>query len=301
MEQELVLDVEIHKELLEYYSALESILDDLRDIGEHRTHFGFLAEYPTEDYCYFKNITQPKKYTIELSAMKKAMDNLHVALFKGLSSEVRSVLDVGCGTGGTMKKLAECWVEKKIMGININEVQIKIARKHCSHLKNTTIIHDDFLTHSFNQKFDLIYFIESAFHISDKDLLFKRVSDLLSDMGEVYIVDIFYPEKLSKCMGAQANSIFDYLTLSTWKKKLSNYGIELVSYVDNSASVARYIKTCNPFSFFLNGIINDKLKNNPHREVFEQRFIEIYEGYSKLHRYFNRQLLEYAIVKFKRV
>jgi len=73
-------------------------------------------------------------------------------------NNIQSILDVGCGGGVYCEALLE--KGKTVTGIDIAEGMISLARKKTSRFDNTgriNYIHDSYLSHKFNTKFDAAF------------------------------------------------------------------------------------------------------------------------------------------------
>ncbi len=290
------------KYLIEYYEAFEILLEKAREIDEYRTHFGIL-ENPSDDYCFFKAISKPKEYKhIRLQA-QEAMDLLHKRLFHHKDWTPDNILDVGFGTGGTLKKLSKEWKNSNLYGINLNPVQFAIAEEYFCDNENLHLILDDFLEYNFLNKFDLIYFIESAFHILEKDVMCEKVSSLLNKDGEIYIVDIIYSDTLLE-KRSNINKIdeviFDYMSLEDWKSKFNNYGVEFISFENLSEDVSNHTKVNTPLKEFKESFLEPILRNVPNKDILSERLVDAYFGYKKLSKFFKSGLLQYGIIRFKK-
>lgn len=284
--------------LIEYYEAFEALLNEARTIGEYRTHFGFL-ETPSPDYCFFKAICKPREHVEIRREAQSAMDRLHVALFGSLTGEPTRVLDVGFGCGGTLGRLAQTWPGASIHGINLNPVQFAIAQQQLGGAENVTLHLGDFLTHGFGATFDLVYFIESAFHIADKAALVNRLSGLLAPGGQAFIVDIFYSERLQR-RAAKAQTqeqLFDYRTLDEWQTLLSSRGLAMTSFEDWTLPVSNHTRVNTPEDDFVREMVAPVLPAGPRGLALEQHLVHAYHGYSRLSRLLASNLLHYGILR----
>jgi cyclopropane fatty-acyl-phospholipid synthase-like methyltransferase len=105
-----------------------------------------------------------------------------------------TVLDVGCGVGGTAIWIAEKF-GAKVVGIDLVPENIKIAKKSAedrgvSHLVTFKVL--DYLDLVYDDAvFSKIYAIESFCYIEDKPSFFKNMSSLLGENGKMIIVDYF--------------------------------------------------------------------------------------------------------------
>jgi tocopherol O-methyltransferase len=104
------------------------------------------------------------------------------------------VLDAGCGVGGTAIWIAEKY-NAKIVGINIVEKQIKLARKYAKRRGVDNLVSfelKDYCNTGFpDESFDKIYALESVCHASNKEDFVKEASRLLKPGGKLCVYDYF--------------------------------------------------------------------------------------------------------------
>ncbi|RYD81730.1 MAG: methyltransferase domain-containing protein [Sphingobacteriales bacterium] len=287
-----------HQHLLQYYEAFETLLEKSRQIGEFRTHFGIMDD-AAEDYCFFKAIARPDVYQEMTKAAQLAMDKLHVEIFGKEERKNCNILDIGFGSGGTIKRLAEQWPESVVEGINLNPAQYKIANNYLSKNSNVWLHFGDVLQYDFKEKYNLVYFIESAFHILNKNALVAKLNQICAENGEVYIIDIFYTEPLWKRVEkAQKNEdeIFDYLSINAWKDLFNPYDFEFTGFDDLTKPVSKHITVNTPVETFIDEFLTPLHQGTQHTE----RLIEAHQGYSKLQKLLQKEMLLYGILRFKR-
>ena len=106
-----------------------------------------------------------------------------------LSGQV--LLEVGCGNGANCKYISDLNNSVNIIGIDINEENLEIA-KESMQSPRATFIHDDAqkLIHIQDSSIDLLICIESALHYPDKFAFFKQVKRVLKPDGKFLIADI---------------------------------------------------------------------------------------------------------------
>lgn len=91
------------------------------------------------------------------------------------------ILDIGCGDGGTLKKLKELGKANEIFGIELNE---DIAKKLSQDLDEIVIGDVESIEPTFNEKyFDYILFGDSLEHLINPDKVLNKYKKLLKDDG----------------------------------------------------------------------------------------------------------------------
>ena len=95
----------------------------------------------------------------------------------------KTVLDLGCGTGGNAKKLIELGA-KKVLGIDLSLKMIEVAKKdnYSDNIEYQVMSMNNI--DKINEKFDLVISSLAIHYIEDYDGLCKKVFNLLNDGGE---------------------------------------------------------------------------------------------------------------------
>lgn len=94
-----------------------------------------------------------------------------------------NVLDIGCGPGLYLQNFKEGY---DLTGIDISNSMCLIAKEQ---VPSATIIHDHFLNHHFEKKFDAVYSIGVLIYFSKTqvDRFFTKIHNLLNTNGIVFI------------------------------------------------------------------------------------------------------------------
>jgi 2-polyprenyl-3-methyl-5-hydroxy-6-metoxy-1,4-benzoquinol methylase len=94
-----------------------------------------------------------------------------------------SILDIGCSTGSMLNEFLSKKPQTDLTGIDIDP---NAKENGMPHLKDHIII-DDFLTHQFTKKYDIISMSFVLEHILDFDQYVQKVIQLLNPYGILYI------------------------------------------------------------------------------------------------------------------
>ncbi len=300
------LNFEDRNHIIEYYQAFELLLANQRSLQEFRTQFGIMNnEILIDDYCFFKAAFLPEQHPKMSEAMVKSCDELHQALFHSQprSTIPKNILDVGCGAGGSMYRLSLDWPCSQINGINLNPIQLEVAHSKFNDISKLNFIYGDFLTHPLKENFDLMYFIESAFHIHDKTLMMQRIANHLSQGGEVYFVDILFSDAMKRFSSKKSvnEEIFHYMPLEDWRTLGEQHGLTLETFEDFSQETANHIRSTMPESEFEEIIIKPLIDGvSDNNAVMIERSWEGYYGYKRLYHLLTKGLMHYGILRFKK-
>ncbi len=141
------------------------------------------------------------------------------------------VLDVGCSFGGFVKTLLENGYDAQ--GIDISDFAIKEAKKNVI-LKNRVYCRD-LLDLSSKNKYDVITLIEVLEHLSQPDLVFQKISEILNPGGLLLIQTANFDGLQAKLQGRRYHYFLPghlfYYSKSNLISFLKNYGFtKFVSY-----------------------------------------------------------------------
>jgi SAM-dependent methyltransferase len=230
---------------LDYYEVFEQALSALTHLtGEYRRHFGSSSTPAPSGYCWFKGVVSPDRHPDYAEWLRHAgteMESLLLADLPRLAP--RSVLDIGCGNGALLKRLAAETHGTSLVGINFQPVQVRTARRL---LAGTTaeIIEADFLQHDFQRQFSLVCMIESAFHMPDKRVLCRRIADVLAPGGEAWLIDIVIAERAANAFRALGGGqqLFNYVPRLEWQESFRACGLEEHAFIDLSRGAADVVQ-----------------------------------------------------------
>jgi len=146
--------------------------------GEH-IHLGYYAEDERKQPFYGGKDFIEAKY-----------DFVDRMLTFAQADAPQTVLDVGCGIGGTSRYLAKKFPEAQVTGITISPEQQRRATQLASerNVPNAKFELVDALAMSFpDNSFDLVWACESGEHMPDKELYVKEMTRVLKPGGRIVI------------------------------------------------------------------------------------------------------------------
>ena len=144
-----------------------------------------------------------------------------VKLFPGAS-----VLDVGCGTGTVLRRMADdCEING--FGIDIGESMLAEARSKCPEM-NFQISRCEKMPFD-NQSFDVVVTCMAYHHFSDKEGFAKEAARVLKSGGSLYIADLRLPWIIRRALSG-AFRLFrvagEFLSADEITASFVNFGFE---------------------------------------------------------------------------
>ncbi|MHA2397275.1 MAG: SAM-dependent methyltransferase [Promethearchaeota archaeon] len=161
-----------------------------------------------------------------------------------------TILDAGCGVGGTTIHLAKNFPNITFTGITISDEQIILASDYSEQkgVKNrVTFLNRDFMSTGLpNETFDAVYSLESMCYAYDKQYFLKEMKRILKPGGRIAILDGFrngeYPTEPSLekkynhwCNGWRLEQRLE--TQLNFKRYLKEEGFQEITYRDITLNV----------------------------------------------------------------
>lgn len=122
---------------------------------------------------------------------------IHVRLLEYVSLPEKSeVLDLGCGTGQLLNRLAAKYPNLRGTGLDLSAQMISQARQRNSHHPRLIYIKGNAAELPFaDMQFDAVFNTLSFLHYPLPEQVFQEVSRVLHPNGKFYLVDITTPKK----------------------------------------------------------------------------------------------------------
>lgn len=288
-------------DVLDYYDALEMCVHPSRNLGCFYTHFGIMRREP--DYCLIKAMMRPDEFPEHFGSMCMGMERLQSLIFSQHEfSSDQNILDIGCGVGGSMGRLAALQPGCLIEGVNLNRHQLTIAAKQLSPYRNTTLHYANILNWHSPRRYDLLYCLESAFHIEPKIALCDKIRELAASSATLIIVDVFLDAGLAvrkQRAGGVNHAIFNYLSVQQWCGMFPEFRLQ--NYINCTRDVTdSFMMTTTDAEY--RAILDERLgaAEGEQRERLEQNMWDLFYSYRTLHRTLVRGRGQYGILVLRK-
>jgi SAM-dependent methyltransferase len=144
-------------------------------------------------------------------------------------NDVKTILEVGCGTGIYPLKHVELFINKEYTGIDFSKPNIEFCKKNSSF----EFIHGDFLKMKLDKKYDLVYSHAVIDHVYDIDEFLKRIVKICGKYAYVNAYRGFFPDLHDHKMNWRDNDncYYNDLSVEKIKKTLLNSGLSENEFV----------------------------------------------------------------------
>ena len=133
-------------------------------------------------------------------------------------------LDVGCGNGWVVRKIAEKKNCKKAIGIDKSKKMITQAKKKIINNKES-FFHTDIESWEYTGKFNYIFSMESLYYADSIEIALERIYKLLKPGGEFFCGTDFYTDNNATARWASIMKIQMHLhSKKEWKKFFQSTG-----------------------------------------------------------------------------
>ncbi|WLR52797.1 class I SAM-dependent methyltransferase [Bacillus tianshenii] len=175
-------------------------------------HIPTLLEYPE----YMKNRSRAtfdhEKHGATVAETSALLEQFVFFKLKKLVKEhnLSSVLDVGCGTGGYLQRLAVAFPELAMLGVDLNEEVIETARARTHDEMKIKFMCADLQTFTPTDKIDLVLANNVLHYIepTEREAFFSRLEGWLTSNGRIFMITPIYQSKHGKKFSNAFNSFF---------------------------------------------------------------------------------------------
>jgi ubiquinone/menaquinone biosynthesis C-methylase UbiE len=133
-------------------------------------------------------------------------------------------LDVGCGNGWVVRKIAKEKKCKKAIGIDKSKKMIIQAKKKIDS-KNEEFFHTDIESMDYKGKFNFIFSMESLYYANSIEVALEKIYKLLKPGGQFFCGTDFYTDNKATARWAKIMKIQMHLhSKNEWKKFFRDAG-----------------------------------------------------------------------------
>ncbi|MCI4433475.1 MAG: class I SAM-dependent methyltransferase [Nitrosopumilus sp.] len=135
-------------------------------------------------------------------------------------------LDVGCGNGWVVRRIAEEYHCKKAIGIDKSKNMILQSNAKKKTIKEK-YIHKNIESLKYQSKFDYIFSMESIYYVDSIEVALKKIYNLLKPGGRFFCGTDFYTDNIATAKWANIMKIQMHLhSKQEWKNFFKNAGFE---------------------------------------------------------------------------
>ena len=240
-------------------------------------------------FSWIRCVFFPEQHPEHLQILKEAQKTMRNILFDGVDlSQSGRVLDFGCGVATDLLELAEEYEHLRLDGYTISPVQAKIGMKKAADKglkERLRILCRDSTRHDFPDMYDIIYGIEVAGLIEDKQALFRNISAHLAPGGMLLIADFI--ANTASPIDAQHTSTYSS-TRDEWAALLADHSLRALDCVDVSEEVANCLFDEDYESHFQQAL---EKKNND--ELIRKNF----SSYPNVRGALRKKIISYSLLK----
>ncbi|AFS82453.1 class I SAM-dependent methyltransferase [Candidatus Nitrosopumilus sediminis] len=136
-------------------------------------------------------------------------------------------LDVGCGNGWVVRKIAKEKKCKKAIGIDKSKKMI-IQSKKKKDSEKEEFFHTDIESMKYKGKFDFIFSMESLYYSDSIEIALEKIYKLLKPGGKFFCGTDFYTDNKATARWAEMMKIQMHLhSKKEWKKFFQNAGFKV--------------------------------------------------------------------------
>lgn len=172
-------------------------------------HIPTLIKYPKMMQEDQKESFNQEKHGMVVAQTSSLLEQLAVPRVMKVMKKAnpKSVVDVGCGSGGYLLKLSKRFPKAKMLGIELNKDVAEEAKRNCREQEQIEILCKDVQEWRPESKVDFVMLNNILHYISPKDrtTLFKNINEWMTRKGTLSIVTPIHNSK----HGGEFSSVFN--------------------------------------------------------------------------------------------
>ncbi|MEM9214083.1 MAG: SDR family NAD(P)-dependent oxidoreductase [Cyanobacteria bacterium P01_F01_bin.150] len=230
--------VDVNK-AVEFYTQLSEDCDNVFQ-EEYLTFGAFPQRVP--GFSMTRIALNGEQYPGEIEMVRKSQRELRQVLFyRENFDQVHTFLDIGCGHGTDVIQIAALYPHIQTHGFTITQSQAVLGNQRIKSMNlesHARIHHKDSSKDKFPDNCDIVLGIEVTFHIRDKDALFQKMADALSENGKILLMDY-----ISNLRGSivDPNVEISIPTQQQWIDLLSKHDLIIDEIIDVSTEVSNFL------------------------------------------------------------
>ncbi len=223
-----------------YYDAVAQAAEGDGDEERYLTFAPF--HQPVPGFSWLLATIEPARHPEQARRVLAAQREMREVLFRHVDLEsCRDALDIGCGYGTDLARLAAQHPRLRLHGHTVSEEQVRVARARLDKQgvgERAQVLLRDSAAQPFTADYDLVFGVEVACHIRDKAALFANVGARLREGGALVLSD--FVSNLREDIIHEDTSSF-LVTAARWAETLARNGLRLVDCVDVSPEIANFL------------------------------------------------------------
>jgi len=162
-------------------------------------------------------------------------------------TDVRHVLEIGCGAGFNTLHLARRLPGCRLTGVDLSTDHVETARRNAAATPDLTYEQGDFQDLQFpDGKFDAVFAVESWCQASDKHRAIAEAHRVLRPGGRLLVIDCFRGAELETCdeplqlaarLVEKTMAVNEFAVLQPWSKTVEEIGFTWLEQIDLSCSI----------------------------------------------------------------
>src|SRR5690242_18823804 len=210
------------------------------DGSEGHLTFGLMPA-PQPGFSWLRAFFAGEESPEEYATLRRCQSVLKQAIFSAVDfDKAKRVLDFGCGHAADLSAIASRHPHLMLDGCTISAGQVEVGRRRVARLglaDRIRLHHRDSARDPFPGRYDVIFGVEVAGLIENKQALFDNIAGHLEPGGALVIADFVATTDLI----ASPDTASFTPTADQWAELLARHGLRLTDCVDVSREIAQFL------------------------------------------------------------